>query len=270
MTTSDESAPVQAVEQLPISLFDGAVLAARTSDGLLHLALNDMCITIGLDTTSQRRRIQANPSLHLTAIRVQVGRQFRTMDFLRLDDLAIWIITIGNTRTNKKSQERISYIKAYLEASVRSAFAQLTGLPAASHQIEDIRDLDRVDLALRGLAELGTRQTKLETSQDQLKDSTHAALGDLAKTVREVQEQLRILQILAKQKISPVQRGTIYQLVHVWGGAHAARHPGRRSGESIHMCWRQFNARFGIATYTVSQQQAMMKRSSLSKHSITS
>jgi hypothetical protein len=63
-----------AAEQLPIPLFDGVVLAARTGDGQIHLSLRDLCATIGLDVASQRRRIRANESLHLTAIGVHIDR----------------------------------------------------------------------------------------------------------------------------------------------------------------------------------------------------
>jgi len=100
---SDATPIVQAVEQLPIPLFDGVVLAARTNDGQIHLSLRDLCATIGLDTTSQRRRIRANESLHLTAIRVHIDRQFRTLDFLLLDDLALWILTLQTARIHPES-----------------------------------------------------------------------------------------------------------------------------------------------------------------------
>jgi hypothetical protein len=66
---TDDTPIVQAAEQLPVPLVDGVALAARTSDGQIHLGLRDLCATIGLDVTSQRRRIRANESLHLTAIR---------------------------------------------------------------------------------------------------------------------------------------------------------------------------------------------------------
>ena len=97
-----DAAPL-GIEQLPIPLFDGVVLAARTGDGQIHLSLRDLCATIGLDAASQRRRIRANKSLHLTAIRVHIDRQFRTLDFLLLDDLALWILTLQTARIHPES-----------------------------------------------------------------------------------------------------------------------------------------------------------------------
>ncbi len=183
-----DAAPL-GIEQLPIPLFDGVVLAARTGDGQIHLSLRDLCATIGLDAASQRRRIRANKSLHLTAIRVHIDRQFRTLDFLPLDDLALWILTLQTTRIHPERQGRISYIKQYLEASVRHAFTQLTGLPETSRQVEDLRELDRLDSALELLEQLGERQTAIETSQDRAR----LAFRDLAELVRSVQTRVQAL-----------------------------------------------------------------------------
>lgn len=244
--TSDSPLPPMAAEQLPIPLFDGVVLAARTTDGLIHLGLRDLCTTIGLDTASQRRRIQANESLHLSPIRVLVDRQFRTLDFLRLDDLSLWILTINTSRVNADAQSRVVYIKQYLEASVRTAFNQLTGLPNSSQQIEDLRDLDRLENVFQALAEIGDRQSSLETSQDRAR----VAFRDLATLVRDLRTRVQQLEQQSKQRITAAQRGTLYQLVQTWGNALAARRPALKTGEGIRSAWRVFNQRFGIATYT--------------------
>jgi hypothetical protein len=219
----------------------------RTRDGAIHLALRDLCETLSLALPAQRRRIQANEALHLTQLRVQVGRQFRTMDFLLLDDVPVWIMDVQSRRVGDEVRERFRYIKTYLVGAVQAAFAQLTGLPEGqSRQIEDLRDLDRIDQALKALEELNTRQTTIEASQDRVQ----IAFRDLAAMVRALQSRVQTLEQRAKQHISPAQRGTIYQLVQKWGAALAARKPGMKVGEAIRSCWRMFNQRFTISTYT--------------------
>ena len=52
------------VETAPVPLFGGVVLAARSTDGLLWLAVQDLAIALEIDARSQRRRIQANPLLN--------------------------------------------------------------------------------------------------------------------------------------------------------------------------------------------------------------
>ncbi len=53
-----------------------------------------------------------------------------------------------------------------------------------------------------------------------------------------------------QQRLSPEQRNTIYRLVQAYGEARAAQQGQARAGGEIRTSWREFNARFGIATYT--------------------
>jgi hypothetical protein len=244
---SDISSSVpRAAEQLPITLFDSVVLAARADDGTIWLVLRDLCASLGLALEAQRRRIRANDLLHLSQLRIREGNQLRALDVLQLDDVPIWLIGIQAQRVNEDVRARVEYVRAYLVAAVRAAFAQLTGLAETSRQVEDLRDLDRIELALSELEALGARQSTLEESQDRAR----LAFRDLTTLVRELQSRVQALEAQSKQQLSPAQRGTLYQLVQTWGTAQAARQPDRRSGEAIRSCWRQFNQRFGISTYT--------------------
>jgi hypothetical protein len=244
---SDASASAQqAVEQLPITLFDSVVLAARTSDGTIWLVLRDLCAALGLALEGQRRRIRTHDLLHLAQLRLREGNQLRTLDVLPLDDVPVWLMGVQAQRVNEGIRERLVYVRAYLVTAVRAAFAQLTGLPETSRQVEDLRELDRIERALRSLEELGARQSTLEASQDRAR----IAFRDLTALIREIQSRVQALEGQTKQHLSVTQRGALYQLVQTWGSAQAARQPDRRSGEAIRACWRQFNQRFGISTYT--------------------
>jgi ORF6C domain len=246
MSDSSSAAAPDAVEQLPIPLFDGVVLAARSPDGLIHLALRDLCITFSLNLRAQRRRMRADEQLHLTQLRIFDGRQFRTLDFLLLDDVPTWLLTVQTRSVHPDVRERLKYVKDYLVSAVKAAFAQLTRLPEApSRVIEDLHDLDRMEQAFQHLAELNTRQATIEQSQDRAR----LAYRDLQALVRELQTRVQSLEQQAKQRISASQRGTLYQLVQTWGVALAERRS-TKPGEGIRMCWRLFNQRFDIATYT--------------------
>jgi hypothetical protein len=243
---SPQLAP-QPVEQLPVPLFDSVVLAARAHDGAIYLALRDLCATLGLALRAQQRRIRANEALHLVQLRVLDGRQFRTIDFLLLDDISMWIMDVQSRRVNEAVRDRFVYIKTYLVSAVKAAFAQLTGLPEGpSREIEDLRELDRIDAALKGLEELSARQTAIEASQDRAR----LAFRDLQAMLRELQTRVQTLEQQARQRISLAQRGTIYQLVQSWGTALAAHKREMKAGEAIRSCWRTFNERFKLGTYT--------------------
>jgi hypothetical protein len=246
MATPPEHTP-QPREQLPITLFEHVVLAARTDDGQIYLSLRDLCDALSLDLTAQRRRINANPSLRLTQLRVLQGRQLRVLDFLLLDDVSLWILNVQTRRVNSEVRARFDYVKSYLEASVRQAFAALTGLPAGpSSEIEDLAELDRIEAAFTELAALRSRQEHIEHSQDRAR----TAYRDLLQLVNELRARVQTLESQAKARLTPAQRGTIYQMVRTWGEARAERDPKPNPGAAIHKCWREFNARFGISTYT--------------------
>jgi hypothetical protein len=246
MSTPQDSAP-QPREQLPITLFDHVVLSARTEDGQIHLSLRDLCDALSLDLSSQRRRITANPSLRLTRLRVLLGRQLRVLDFLLLDDVSLWILSVQTLRVAPEVRARFDYVKTYLEASVRQAFAALTGLPEGpSNAVEDLTDLDRIEQALTEFTTLRERQASIEQSQDRAR----LAYRDLLQMVQDLRGRVQTLERQAKTRLTPAQRGTIYQMVQVWGEAQAEQDARLTAGAAIHRCWRELNARFGISTYT--------------------
>jgi hypothetical protein len=230
-------------EQLPVPLFDGYVLAARGDDGRIWLCLRDLCLLLSLQLEGQRRRIRANDSLQLVAFRVRLGRQSRVLDFLLLDDLSLWLLTLQIARVGAEVQRRVAYIKDYLAASVRVAFTQLTGLPSGpSSQIEDLSALDRIDTTLRALAD---RQGTLESQQAQGQRERE----DLAMLITALHERVRQLETETRARLNEVQRGAIYHMIHAWGSARAARDAKLTEGAAVHACWRELNARFRVARY---------------------
>jgi hypothetical protein len=240
------SRPPDAVEQLPVPLFDGVVLAARSPDGAVYLALRDLCITLKLNLAAQRRRIRDDDNLHLLALRIFDGRQFRSLDFLLLDDVPTWILTIQLAAVNDEVRDRIRYIKEYLVGAVKAAFAQLTHLPdKPSRAIEDLRELDRIEQAFENLTSLASRQESLEQSQDRAR----MVFRDMQAQLVQLQSRIQVLEQQAKIRISPAQRGTLYNMVQRWGQAAATRQK-IDAGEGIRASWRLFNKRFDLATYT--------------------
>ena len=244
-------------EQLPIALFEGVVLAVRAADGHIYLVVRDLCTTLDLIVSSQLRAIRADERLHLVSFRLRIDRQVRTLECLLLDDIPLWLIKVRPLRGNTQAAERLQYVQNYLIASVRSAFAALTGLlDAPSNQIEDLQELDAVEPSLQVLRELVERQTHIEESQDRARE----AWRDIAAQIRELRGVLPLVEDLRtrlqeverqlQQRMSPEQRNTIYRLVQTYGEARATRSGQSRPGVEIRKSWAEFNARFGIATYT--------------------
>jgi hypothetical protein len=239
---SDDTPAPRPREQLPIPLFDSAVLAVRGADGRIFLSLRDICSVLGLVLSGQRRRIRSNPRLTLQPFRVIIQGQLRNADFLLLDDVPLWLLTVQINRVSDDVRTRVDYIQTYLVASVQRAFGELTGLTLGdqpSSAIEDLRELDRIDEAFQRLAEVWSRQ-----------DRAAYVVRDILEQLREMRDRVQQLESLAKSRISPQQRGTIYQMAQIWGEARAARIPNLGSGAAIRACWREVNTHFGVSTYT--------------------
>jgi hypothetical protein len=233
------------------------VLAVRAADGQIALVVRDLCTALDLNPSSQLRAIRADERLHLRAFRLRIGRQVRILECLALEDIPLWLLKVRPPRGSPQAAERLRYVQAYLIASVRSAFAALTGLPdAPSNQIEDLQDLDRIDPSLEVLRDLIERQTHIEASQGRARE----AWRDLAAQIRDVRGMLPMLEDLRTRlqeverqmhvRMSAEQRNAIYRLVQAYGEARAAQRGVGQPGPEIRKCWAEFNARFGIATYT--------------------
>jgi hypothetical protein len=239
--------PPRPREQLPITLFEGVVLAVRGDNGLIYVGLRDLCAVLGLNHSAQRRRILLDEALHLTQFRVQTGGQFRALDFLLLEDIPVWLMGVQEGRVGEQAQERFGYVKQYLVSAVQRAFAELSGLPdGPSSAIEDLADLDRIDRAFAQLTEIGRRQEELEASQERAR----SAFRDLRALITEVRDRVQELERRAKTTLSPAQRGTIYQMVQQWGVARAEHDRTVKQGVAIRRSWAEVNAAFGVSTYT--------------------
>jgi hypothetical protein len=233
------------------------VLAVRSADGQIYLVVRDLCTVLNLILSSQLRSMRADDRLHLGAFRLRLENQVRTLDCLALDDVSLWLMNVRPPRGNAEATTRLRYVQQYLIASVRTAFATLTGLPdVSSNQIEDLQELDTIDPAFQALRELAERQAHIEVSQDRARE----AWRDLAAQIRELRGVLPLVEELrtrlqaveqqAQQRISPEQRNTIYRLVQAYGEARATHHGLAQAGAEIQKSWREFNTRFQIATYT--------------------
>jgi hypothetical protein len=240
MTNSE---PQRVKEQLPIPLFDGAVLAVRGADGRIFLSLRDICDLLELDLPGQRRRIRANNRLTLTAFVAVIQGEIRTADYLLLEDVPLWLLNVQLNRVSEQARIRVDYIQAYLVVSVQRAFGELISLPTLGEQpssaIEDLRDLDRIDAAFQQLEQIANRQ-----------DRASLVVRDLITQMRDLRTRVQELEALAQTRISAEQRGTIFAMVQRWGEARAERTPNQARGVSIRRCWGELNSRFGVSTYT--------------------
>jgi len=186
-----EALPIQTpVEHVPITLFDLPCLAVRAQDGAIYLAIRDICAALGIRFAAQLRRLRTHAQMRkgLARFRVSTAGGFQTQEFLHLQMVASWLLTINTARSSVEVQQRLEYLQLHLIAEVYAAFARLTGLPESpSETIEDLDDLRRIDLALTALVE---RQTHIEQSQDKAREAWRTLRTD----IQEIKERVRALE----------------------------------------------------------------------------
>lgn len=232
-------------EQLPVTYFGSVVLAARHPDGSIALAVRDLCEMLGVNRSSQMRRIEAHADLRqgLVSFWVQTAGGPQPQEFLQLEKVPAWLLGISSRRTSDATQDKLRHLQAYLVQEVYAAFARLAGLAEqGSRQIEDLEDLRRMDLAVNALAE---RQARIEQSQDRARE----AWRDLSAQIRELAGRMAEVEQRVGGTITRAQRGHLYQLVQAWGAARAEKDARIRRSAAFQAVWAAFKVRFQLARY---------------------
>jgi hypothetical protein len=231
-------------EHLPITFFDAPVLAARRDDGRIYLNIRDLCGAAMIDPSSQMRRIRGNPKLQsgLVKFRVPTAGGPQAQDFLALERVATWLLSVSTARVSDDVRGRLSYLQDYLVSEVHAAFMRLAGLPRDPRGIEDLADLQRLDSSLTVLVE---RQQALESSQERARH----AWRDISDQIKAIAARVDALEDRGSSAISRAQRGYIYQLVQAWAEAKQ-RHDPQLSPKAAHStCWGVLKTQFRVARY---------------------
>jgi len=239
-------------EQLPITLFDAVVLAARAEDGTISLAIRDVCQALAIDFSTQLRRIrnQAVLAEGLARFRIATSGGAQAQDFLELERVPTWLLMINASRVGEHVRPRLLWLQRYIVREVYRSFATLAGLPEdTSRQIEDLVDLQRFNAAISELADqqesLEARQGALETSQEQARH----AWRDLRAEIHAIAQRIAMIEQHVGGVISREQRGYLYQLVQAWGAAKATREPRLSKAAAYAACWTLLKAKYRIARY---------------------
>ena len=224
-------------ERLPITIFEDVALAIRGDDGLIYLAVSDICAVVQLAPYSQLRRIRSNEDLvdGLVRAAIDTGYGVKEQYFLQLELYPLWLIGVNTRKAAPQVRGRLQHLKRYLIAEVYAAFARITGLPeSSSRDLEDLRELDQIETSLNDLT---ARQQRLEESQARARQAW-----------RDLDARMRALEGQRDEVITDAQRGYLYTLVQAWGQARAERQP-----ESVRnpyaACWAALKARFRLSRY---------------------
>jgi P22_AR N-terminal domain len=228
------------IETLVVTFFEHPCLTARLRDGAIVVSIRDLCDAVGLNLSSQLRRLNADEDFRaaMHRLRVPTASGLQEQDFLRLEEVPLWMSSANRSRSTPVVQERLRYLRRYIVQQVHDAIAEAAGLPGgSSRNIEDLRDLRRYDEAIAGLAE---RTKAMEESQEKARQ-----------VWRDLEARVRRLEAERDQKktaISSAQRGHIYQLVQIWADARV-KHHGMAPGAARAGCWAALKGKFKLSHY---------------------
>lgn len=226
-------------ETLIVTFFETPVRAVRHPDGTIYLAIRDLCDSVGLDLTSQLRRLRRDADLSsgVHTFRVVTAGGPQDQDFLILEYIPTWITTVNRNKSTPIVSERLRYLRLFIIREVYDAITRAAGLPSgSSRNIESLDDLQRFDETITGLAE---RQRALEDSLDKARQAW-----------KDHEDRLRRLEGQKQQGsvISNAQRGHIYNLVHKWAEARVEKEE-LPFGQAIAGCWATIKRRYDVAKY---------------------
>ncbi|MEI7770994.1 MAG: phage antirepressor N-terminal domain-containing protein [Chloroflexales bacterium] len=231
-----------------MTIFDLPCLAVRDPDGSIYVSLSDLCAALGLDRSSQLRRIRSHALLQagLARFLVQQADGPQVHDFIHLQTASNWLVTINAARVAEPVRDRLIYLQQHLFDAVWRAFAQIVGLPdGPSSEIEDLDELRQIDPGLRALAELAERQQAIEESQYRAR----AVWRDVNDQLRLLATRIGELEHRVGGTISKGQRGHIYQMVQAWALARVERTTQISRSGVFAATWAEFKTRFALARY---------------------
>jgi hypothetical protein len=167
--------------------------------------------------------------------------------FLLLDLFSVWLLGVTPKKTKVKAHilQRITHLRSYLVAEVAAAFNRLMGFPpGSSREIEDLRDLDRIDRVVSNTEVLAEQVRELNDRQREV----DTGLNRARQAWRDLDARLRAVENRTAEPITDAQRGYIYTLVQAWGKARAERELEAKR-HPYAGCWATFKARFRLSRY---------------------
>lgn len=172
MTTELVSVPVPGAPDLMATEFDGNQWAA----------LKPMCDSLGIDTWTQQRKLNAK-SWATTSVMLVVAADGKTREMVMVDSKTIpmWLATIDENKVNAESRPKLVAYQREARDALDAYFNQRSAAPApAMNQLDVLRAaIDQIEAAQRDAAEALAITNRSEARLDGIegKHDWFSALG---------------------------------------------------------------------------------------------
>lgn len=184
---------VSALQQ-EVQFYDDQITAVQTADGVVFVLFAKVCQNLGLDRSSQVRRIKAHAVLGegLIPLTIQSAGGPQEAQCLRLDLLPLWLSGVQARKASPDMRERLIRYQREAGQVLWQAF---------KHQIQPSSDLivsDDHELAqLQQMAEMGRAITRMAEEQIELRrrmDAAARAYNAMRYDVNDLQVRLGLLE----------------------------------------------------------------------------
>lgn len=229
------------VEQKHVEFYGDEILATRTENGSIYIPVRPICDLLGVDWSSQRRRINRDPVLseEVKITIVTVSDSYRTVDremlSLPLDYISGFLFGISVNRVKPELQERLIQYQRECYKTLAEAFSEgrLTTDPTFTSLLENdtpaaqaykmasaIMKMARQQLLLE--AQLGTHAAQLQNHEQRIEE-IEATLGDPGQHLTpdqamQVSQAVKTVAIALGQKTKKNEYGAVYgQLYREFG-----------------------------------------------------
>ena len=240
------------VEQREVTFYEDELIAVRSEDGQVYVAIRQMCSALGLDQRSQRRRIQNHTVLSdgyaggviMTPPGPGGGGGRQQAALLRVDLVPLWLSTIETTRVKEQNRPKMERFQREAAKALWEAFQQgrLTAdldfdalLAADSPEAQAYRmaqavlQLARNQLLMR--AQLTDHENRLETIEAQLGDTGRNVTPDQAS---QLSQAVKAVALAQGKKTGRNEFGAVYgELYRKFGITSYKMLPARRFEEAM-------------------------------------
>jgi len=241
------------VEQREVDFYGDELTAVRTADGQIYVSISQVCGVLGLDTTTQRRRIQNHDVLSEGYGRGWLmtppsesgrggGRQQATM--LRAELVPLWLAGIRVSLVREEMREKMKRFQLEAGKVLWEAFqsgrltadvdfdallAQDSPEAQAYKMAQAVLQLARNQLLLR--AQLSDHEQRLEAIESQLGDPGRYVTGDQAS---QISQAVKAVALALGKKSGRNEFGAIYgELYRKFGITGYKMLPARRFDEAM-------------------------------------
>src|SRR6266478_3672885 len=241
---TEQEKPAQSkkvVQQATVVFADAEITAVLADDGSVYGVLPHLCRALGLDTESQRERIEEHSTLSkgLSPFPLMVRRQLSTFWCLRSDLIPYWLAVVPTGRMKPEKKARIDYY----QEQVRDVLNRLFGIATPPATVEGSL-VEQHPAMAEGLAiaRMALDQAQLAAQKSEETSEEVKAL----KTVYETRIAALEAKLLPRAQISEEQAEQIADLVKQAAIALSKKSGG---GNFFGTIYGQLYRMFGVTSY---------------------